>query len=90
MSEINELGKTETSNYENNKTGTDIRQPLSWHWEMPTCLMMSPGFSLLYIYLSFFMAERFIAAAVVFHVICIKEWGSILSNHWKLWHQCDL
>lgn len=29
MSEINELGKTETSNYENNKTGTDIRQSLS-------------------------------------------------------------
>lgn len=29
MSEINELDKTETSNYDNNKTGIDIRQSLS-------------------------------------------------------------
>lgn len=30
-----------------------------------------------------FMAEAFIAAAVVFHVVGIKERGSILSHHWE-------
>ena len=76
MNQTIDLRKTGTSKYDDNKT--DIKS-LRWHWAprrhvywrapaFPFCTFIYPP-------LFFFMAERFIAAAVVFHVICIKEWG---------------
>lgn len=40
--------------------------------ELQKCLMMRPSFFLFVHFYPFFMVGRFIAAAVVFHVICIK------------------
>lgn len=90
MNEINELDNwlhnTETA------TMTTIKQASS-HWDdfgkRADMFNDEPRLFSWYIYLSFFMAEHFVAAAVVFHVICIKE-RSILSHHWKNWHRCDL